>query len=278
MRDISSAYWLGLQADGVKITEIIELTTVVGAYRFTTNNRTITVSGNAYEPFLGETIDGIKESADMAVNVIDFILANSGGAFDALLETNALDVSSLRIARVFTNSPDLDQMDIFNGYVGDYSHNRVRITGQARNIYGGFEIQWPYYTYMDQCTWRFGSTGCGINTTSQTVSTTVNSGTSDRLEVAIASAATITQDAGYYEKGRITFTSGANSGQIRTIRGHNGLAFTLSHLLPSAPSSGDTADIFPGCRKRFIEDCTSKYNNNSGFLGFPWIPKQENAF
>jgi hypothetical protein len=39
-----------------------------------------------------------------------------------------------------------------------------------------------------------------------------------------------------------------------------------------------TLAIYPGCRKRLTEDCKSTYNNAENFMGFPWIPIQEQAF
>lgn len=279
-KSISSAFFTALQQDGIQICELIELDTATKAYRWTTANDTIVSSLQDYRPFPGKTGGGIEESTDLGIATIDFVLSNSGGAFDDLLNSSELDMADVVIRRVLTNTPDLDSMEIYRGKLGDYSFDRNNVKGQARNIFNGIGIDWPYYTYMDQCVWRFGSTGCAFDTSSITVADDLESSTANKLSVTVASAQ-LTNSAyaeNFFSRGRITFTSGANSGQIRTIRTQSGDVIDLSHQIPFDVSSGDTFSIFPGCRKRLVEDCASKYDNTSNFLGFPWIPRAENAF
>ena len=276
MRSVSSAFWLALQQDGISICELIELSARTKTWRWTTNNQAMVNSGNTYEVFPGQTSSGIEESSDLGISTIDFVLVNSGNEFDQLLRADEIDMAAVVVRRVITTSPDAGDIEIYRGKVGDYAYNRNQITGQARNFFNSINVQWPYYTYMDQCTWRFGGTGCGYDTTSVTVSSTAYPVSSGYRLGALTDLSSMAN--GFYDRGRFAFTSGANSGQMRTVRVHTGTRIEFSHVVPYDVSSGDTFDLYPGCRKRILDDCTSKYNNTINALAFPFIPKQENAY
>lgn len=276
MRTTNSAYWALSQLDNINIAEIIEFQSRTFIWRWTTCNQPIVSSGYTYEPFLGGTGNGIEESIDLGIATIDFTVTNSGNDMEPVISANDLDMASIIVHRVHVSTPDCGRMEIFRGKVGDYTFNRAQISGQARNFFNSINVQWPMYTYMDQCTWRFGSAPCGYDTSSITISSTsfpVSSGYRLGAFIDVASKTN-----GFYEKGRFTFTSGSNSGQTRSVRVHSGTRVEFSHSMPYTISSGDLFSLYPGCRKRLVDDCTSTYNNTRNFNGFPWIPKQENAF
>lgn len=283
MRDISSAYWKRLQGDD-QIAELIDLEAREKSWRWTTANQplTATLSGDVitYTPFPGGTPSGIEESADLGVAVIDFVMSNTNDLFRDLTAGGDFAMANLRISRVFIDTPDLDRMYIYWGQIGDYVRDRQKIVGQARNLWQGLSTDWPYYSYEDKCVWRFGSTGCGYNTSSITISvTTIDVASSTTLSLLMNSGTlTGSYDSGRFDFGRCTITNGVNSGTVRTIRSHTGDLLTLSHPLPVNSLANIQIDIYPGCRKRLVEDCTSIWNNNQNFMGFPWIPVAEQAF
>lgn len=279
MRSINSTYWARLQEPSINICELIELATDVETYRWTTANVQLVSSGFVFDPFPGNGGGGIEESSDMGVSVSDFTLINSSNLLSELMQANGLELAELSISRVFVDTPDLGRMYIFRGKIADYSHTRNQVSGQARNVWGSNNVQWPYYTYMDTCAWRFGSQGCTINPASYGCSSLSASGASTEQIIRVASGALVGSYANtYMDRGRLTIKSGVNSGQIRGIYVHSGDSIELFNRLPYACSSGDIIQIDPGCRKRLDADCSSKFNNSSHFLGFPWIPKQEQAF
>ena len=276
MRAVSSLYWYLAQQDAVNVAELITLSSRTYTWRWTTGDSEIVSSSYTFLPFPGGTGGGIEESIDLGIATINFTIVNSGDDFRLLLEANDLDMASIIVRRVHVSTPDGGSAEIYRGKVGDYTFNRQQISGQARNFFNSINVQWPMYTYMDQCAWRFGSPGCGFNTASITVSSTaspVSSGYKLGAFCAIDSKSN-----GYYEKGRFTFTSGSNSGHARSVRVHSGSRVEFSHGMPYNIASGDTFNLYPGCRKRIIDDCTSTYNNTRNALAFPWISKVENAF
>ena len=277
-RSISSAFWSKLQEESIQICELIELDLKVQKFYWTTANVNITYGSQVYEPFPGQSTGGIEESSDMGVSVTDFMVSNSGNSFAAIIDGISFEMGDIVVKRVFVDTPDLGSMTIYRGRIGDYAHNRDYVKGQARNAWNSADTEWPFYSYQDGCAWRFGSNGCGFNVAAVTVSAVSVVGVStDRRTITVASGTTTSYAADHFTKGKMTFLTGANSGQSRSIFNQTGDVFGLYASLPSTVSSGDTVAIAPGCRKRIVEDCTSKYNNAANFLGFPWIPMQENV-
>lgn len=286
-RSPSSAYFAKLQDDGVLLADIIELETNGPSFFWTTANHGIvyTLSGTAqeYSPFPGEGLTGLKEDLSLGVNALAFVIINSGSLLSALLTANDFDSAEVKIGRIFTDTPDLGRMEIFQGRLGNLSYDRDAIATQARAKFSQAKNRWPYYNYQDNCIWRFGSSGCGVDTTSFTFTTATDSwdtGSCTTINL-LAGSGTFQQSfsAGQLDFGRLTVTDGVNSGHVRTIRAHTGDLLFLSHPLPVNSFANFAADIYPGCRKRRIADCHSLYNNvTSGFVGFEWIPIQEDAY
>lgn len=93
-----------------------------------------------------------------------------------------------------------------------------------------------------------------------------------------------TEAAGYWEYGKITFTSGLNSGQSMEIKdfaylGGSPTTAKITVFLPflNDIQGGDQYTIVAGCRKRFSADCTTKFDNADNFRGFPHIPTSDQA-
>jgi uncharacterized phage protein (TIGR02218 family) len=84
--------------------------------------------------------------------------------------------------------------------------------------------------------------------------------------------ATLTQDAGYFSKGKVTFLSGANAGAVREIRIHeSGGIMSLYDPLPFDVVAGDDVRVEAGCDKTFAT-CRDKFDNAVNFQGEPYIP------
>lgn len=100
-------------------------------------------------------------------------------------------------------------------------------------------------TLQPGCRWKFGDpVTCGKDLAPLTVTGTVDNGTSLRSFVDAARA----EAAGYFSRGVVTFTSGANAGIVREIKEHSaGGSFTLWEGLPFPLVAGVTYSMTPGC-------------------------------
>ena len=78
--------------------------------------------------------------------------------------------------------------------------------------------------------------------------------------------------ADYFGAGVITFLTGANAGQSLEIYSFASGGFVTYLPLLNNPAIGDTYTLTPGCRKRFTEDCRTKWANTNNHGGFFHLP------
>jgi uncharacterized phage protein (TIGR02218 family) len=123
------------------------------------------------------------------------------------------------------------------------------------------------------CRWLFGDARCGKDLGPLTVIGTVDSATGVRSFTDAARG----EAAGYFSRGRVTFTSGDNSGISAEIKEHEtGGVFVLWPRLPFALVPGVTYSMRPGCTNLEESaggtngcDAWSNFDNYGGFLDVP---------
>lgn len=89
----------------------------------------------------------------------------------------------------------------------------------------------------------------------------------------------LTQADGYFDLGWIMWTSGRNSGLLRTVKTylHTGGNVLATVPLPYVPAIGDTFTAYAGCDKTQAT-CTNKFNNLAHYRGFPYMPNPLTLF
>lgn len=78
-------------------------------------------------------------------------------------------------------------------------------------------------------------------------------------------------DAGYFDFGVLTFTSGANNGLSMEVRSYVEGQITLALPMPYLIVAGDTYSMHAGCDKAF-ETCRDRFDNVLNFRGEPYLP------
>jgi uncharacterized phage protein (TIGR02218 family) len=81
-------------------------------------------------------------------------------------------------------------------------------------------------------------------------------------------------DDGWFTAGKLTFTSGANTGlgvEVKAHRKNGSVSLALWQAMPEAIVAGDTFTVTAGCDKRF-QTCHDRFGNVVNFRGFPHIP------
>ena len=94
-----------------------------------------------------------------------------------------------------------------------------------------------------------------------------------------AAAAAITADKvdeNYFAGGWIELGTGADwqrrSILLSTTPAAGVLTLTLDRDPRPFPEIGDEVAIFPGCKRRYLEDCKAKFGNELNFIGHPFLP------
>lgn len=128
------------------------------------------------------------------------------------------------------------------------------------------------------CRWQFGDGNCGKDLGALAVTGTVDSGDGQRGFTDAARAET----AGYFSRGRVTFTGGLNDGISAEIKEHaTGGVFTLWPRLAFPVAAGDTYSMTPGCTNMIdasggTNGC-SAWANFVNFGGFKFVPGADAA-
>lgn len=83
--------------------------------------------------------------------------------------------------------------------------------------------------------------------------------------------------ADYFEKGHLIWTSGLNEGLAMEVKSYDPTTRTVILFLdmPNDVQVDDEFNIFPGCKRRFQEDCIDKFNNAVNFQAEPFVPGED---
>lgn len=109
---------------------------------------------------------------------------------------------------------------------------------------------------------------CGLSEAAYTHSATVTSASKTVLNTALSQAS------GYFSQGRVVFTSGDNTGVMRTVKRYASGQFVLASPLPYMPQAGDEFDAVAGCDLS-AATCGGRFENLANRRCFPFVPPYE---
>lgn len=106
-------------------------------------------------------------------------------------------------------------------------------------------------------------------------------GTVSSRKVFTASGISIASD--YFGEGYLTWTTGDNDGDVHRVSADDGIGgLTLHKSAFEDIQVGDTFAVVAGCRKRLLEDCVTKWDNETNsrthtlrFGGFPYLAEED---
>lgn len=152
--------------------------------------------------------------------------------------------------------------------MGNLKSGRVSFSSELRGLTQSLQkIVGRYYT--KGCPWVFGDASTCRKDLGPLTVTGALTAVTDLRTFADSSRA---EASDYFGGGVITFLTGANAGIALEIYSFASGAFVTNLPLPVNPAVGDTYSLTPGCRKRYTEDCRTKWANTLNFGGFPLIP------
>jgi len=89
----------------------------------------------------------------------------------------------------------------------------------------------------------------------------------------------LAQSAGFFSAGKVTWTTGLNTGLSMEIKSHTaGGNIELQEPMPYDIAITDQATVFKGCLKRKNEDCRDVFANTENHGGFPDLPGNDQIF
>ncbi len=161
---------------------------------------------------------------------------------------------------------------MFTGRVSDVNVSGTEIKMEIKSPLELLNIKMPRNLYQAGCIHALYDVNCGANAAGFTSNATVGAG-STRSVI----NTDLGQASGYFNLGVVTFSSGENSGESRTIKSFDSGIVTTSYPFQFAPAEGDEAQVRPGCDK-LQATCNAKFDNLANFRAFPYIPVPEAGF
>jgi len=107
----------------------------------------------------------------------------------------------------------LSALMLFQGWVGKIEQGRPYARITVNSLFERMNLQWPFTMLQPSCRWTLFDSGCSLDQAGFAVSGAVQSGST-----ASKIAHGLTNATGYFDQGRIKFTSGPNNGIWRVVQ------------------------------------------------------------
>ncbi len=243
------------------------------AFGFTDHDRDLAFDGTTFEAATGFTASEIKDALGLSVDNLEVSSAlKSDRLNEDDLAAGLYDDAPIEIWRV--NWADTDQRVLMrSGSLGEVRRSGSAFTAEVRGL--AHYLQQPKgRLFQSGCDADLGDTRCGVDLDDPDFrgTATVSAATSRRQFTASGLDAF---EAGWFTRGLVTFTSGANANRAQEVKRHalNGTTATIELWQPMALDIAppDTFIITAGCDKRF-STCGAKFANAINFRGFPHMP------
>lgn len=230
-----------------------------------------------YAATSGITGSDIKSSSDMSVDNMEVqgAVKQPDMVFDdvsvADIEAGLLDAAQVTTFRLNWKNPDNYQEVLRHGVLGEL--NRTSEGRYIEEALGLTQVlqQMIGRTCGDRCdVAEFGDIRCKLDVAALAVTGTVTTVVSKRRFGAAMDFDSAAADQGYFNLGKLTFTSGANDGFTKQVKndsvGSVEGEFDMWEVFPNDVLPGDQFSVIPGCDRRY-ETCRDVFNNLVNFRG-----------
>ena len=238
---------------------------------FTEHDCDLTFGGTTYIARSGFTATAVAQSLGLAVDNLDVDGAISADTI------NEDDLASGRyddaeVELIWVNWADVSQrLTMSRGNIGEVKRQETAFSAEFRSLVNKL-AQRTGRSYQRTCDAILGDSRCKVNLASSTYRAT-GTVTSAAGGHPVPGGLRRLSD-GWVRHGRITFTSGNNSGLSFEVKSHTGANVTLWEVPPGAVLSSDGFTLTAGCKQDW-ETCRDKFSNLANFQGFPDIPGQD---
>lgn len=253
---------------------------------FTSHVEDLTIDGVTYEAAAGYTPTAVETSGDLAVDNLEVQgLLDSPAITEADLLAGRWDHAQIQIFEVNYEDTAQGKNKLRMGWLGEVRIGRSSFIAELRGLAQRYQQQILELTSA-QCRATLGDDRCGVDLTDYTTTGAVVSVSSNREFssdvynniVRLTPSTTGNPPAGYFDRGKVAWLTGANAGlemEVKTYTGESpsvGDVFDLQLPMPYDIEVGDTFSAVTGCQKRLIEDCKTKFGNVVNLRGEPYKP------
>lgn len=257
--------WLITRRDGV-----------VKGFTSNVDDLSVNLGGGSvtYKAATGTMVSNLQTSTGRGIdNLAAYGIINSNDITEADLLKGLYDDARVQIALV--NYVDPSQFVILaTGFLGEVKVGRKAFETEVRTLLVRANQQ-VGKVCSPLCRVKvLGDSECTVNLASFTFASQTVSSVVSRSQFRTASAGVVGKPAFYFAYGKLTWTSGANSGKSVEVRSHDTgspCLLTLAEIMPFDIQVGDAFTIIAGCDRR-LETCRDKFANVLNFRGEPYVP------
>ncbi|MCV6576264.1 MAG: DUF2163 domain-containing protein [Cohaesibacter sp.] len=243
------------------------------AMGFTDHDVAVGFDGISYEADSGFSASEIQSSLGLSVDNLDVSGALSSASIREIdIAAGLYDGAGVEIWRVNWSDPK-QRLLMRKGRLGDISRGETYFGAEVRGLAADLQ-QAQGRVFQSGCDAQFGDGRCGVNANDPAFRASVTvAGFSGGQALIVNGAENF--EAGWFNRGTLTFTSGENSGLSYMLQSHQVTSGIVSVGLWSPllkpVAIGDGLDLIAGCDKRFAT-CVKKFSNGVNFRGFPHMP------
>ncbi|MEQ1704395.1 MAG: DUF2163 domain-containing protein [Rickettsiales bacterium] len=268
MRPITPNLTAHLQGEVTTLATCWKITRTDGVVKtFTDLDSDIVFASLTYLSIAGFTPSSVETKDNFSVDNVEVQGMFQAGYITAPdLLAGKYDFAEVEIFIV--NYLDLSQgrMLLRRGRLGEVTMQKDTFIAELRGLAENLQ-QTIGELYQPSCRAILGDSECKKVLTSFTFTGTVTTVTSGLIFTSNA----LTQAAGYFTGGQITWTSGNNNGLKMEVKEFANKQVVLAQAMPYAIQVGNIFQIIAGCDKTH-QTCISKFNNIINFRGEPFVP------
>ena len=245
---------------------------------FTDHDQTILLDSLSCEPESGFDASEDTSATGFAVGGLEVLGALSSDRLSPDdLAAGLYDNATVEVWLVNWTTP-AERLLLRTGHLGEVSREDGTFRAEIRGLADALD-QPQGRAFRHSCDANLGDARCTVNLTSAAyhASGTVTTPNGNRRFSASGPASFA---AGWFERGLLTWTGGANSGRAIEVRAHRLSGSTaiieLWQPMHGDIATGDTFTITAGCDKLF-STCVAKFANGVNFRGFPHMPGNDFA-
>lgn len=243
-----------------------------GVMGFTDCDHDIVYEGVTYQAATGFSPSAIDNSASLRVDNLDVEgMLNAESINEADILAGLYDFAEIEIFQV--NYQDVSQgiIKLRRGWLGEVAMSQQHFVAEVRGLTQLLSQDIGEY-FSPSCRAALGDSRCKVNLASHTVTGTVT-GNATRLSFVDSAR---TETGSLFSAGKITFTSGANSGVSMEVKEYSyssgaGGSISLVLPLPYTLAEGDGYSLIKGCDKT-TATCHARFGNMANFRGEPHVP------
>ncbi|KAB2910813.1 MAG: DUF2163 domain-containing protein [Hyphomicrobiaceae bacterium] len=242
---------------------------------FTDHDRDLAFDGTTFEAASGFTATDIKDAVGLSVDNLEVSSALSSERLNEDdLAAGLYDDAAVEIWRVNWADPG-QRVLMRRGSLGEVRRSGLAFTAEVRGL--AHYLQQPKgRLFQYGCDADLGDARCTVDLADPAFrgSGAVAAVTSARFFTATGLA---DFEGGWFTRGLVTFTSGANAGRAQEVKRHifdadaGEAAIELWQPMALAIAAGDTFTVTAGCDKHFAT-CQARFANTVNFRGFPHMP------